>query len=324
MTAMPATPTVPIAQAPSLEARRVEVREGYAMVEVWRHEPHTAWLPTPYRQTLFYQETELGWLPTPPPDIFWLPLDTLQTGRLTFVYGRRDASSVQETARQVEAVAVELRAELGLPPTGEALTIRVINEPLTSHDPAVLAYLSRFATLVVPSPALLALPAHISEEDALLQLVKGLLMKRILDEALAGSSQECIWRGLARGLYLWLVWEHSELPSQTRHEMESLLEFNLAHNMLPYLTWVNPNRNACSLGDDVRNLASSYTNDDIAPIFVEYAVSAYGRERLPALLGGMHHYATWETLIPAVYGISAAEFEAGWRNYVKAQYGGVP
>ena len=54
---------------------------------------------------------------------------------------------------------------------------------------------------------------------------------------------------------------------------------------------------------------------------IEYAVATYGRERLPMLLAGMGHYDSWETLLPAVYGVSAAEFEAGWRAYLQAHYG---
>lgn len=54
---------------------------------------------------------------------------------------------------------------------------------------------------------------------------------------------------------------------------------------------------------------------------IEYAVAAYGRERLPVLLVGLGQYASWEALLPAVYGISSAQFEAGWQAYLAAHYG---
>jgi hypothetical protein len=54
---------------------------------------------------------------------------------------------------------------------------------------------------------------------------------------------------------------------------------------------------------------------------VEYAVAAYGRERLPALVAGLGQYENWDTLIPAVFGVSATEFEAGWQAYLTAHYG---
>jgi hypothetical protein len=54
---------------------------------------------------------------------------------------------------------------------------------------------------------------------------------------------------------------------------------------------------------------------------IEYVVATYGRKRLPALVAGLGQYDSWDTLIPAVYGVSPAEFEAGWQAYLKAHYG---
>lgn len=50
-------------------------------------------------------------------------------------------------------------------------------------------------------------------------------------------------------------------------------------------------------------------------------VATYGRERLPTLVASLGHYDSWETLIPAVYGVSPAEFEAGWQAYLATHYG---
>jgi hypothetical protein len=54
---------------------------------------------------------------------------------------------------------------------------------------------------------------------------------------------------------------------------------------------------------------------------VEYAVAVYGRDHLPALVAGLGHHESWETLIPAVYGLSTAEFEAGWQAFLAEEYG---
>lgn len=54
---------------------------------------------------------------------------------------------------------------------------------------------------------------------------------------------------------------------------------------------------------------------------IDYAVTTYGRARLPALVAGLGQYDRWETLVPAVYGVSATEFEAGWQAYLLAHYG---
>lgn len=54
---------------------------------------------------------------------------------------------------------------------------------------------------------------------------------------------------------------------------------------------------------------------------LEYAVDANGRERLPRLVTDLGQYESWETLIPAVYDVSSAEFEAGWQAYLVTHYG---
>jgi hypothetical protein len=56
---------------------------------------------------------------------------------------------------------------------------------------------------------------------------------------------------------------------------------------------------------------------------VEYAAAAYGPERILALVASLPHYAGWDTLIPAVFGVPAAAFEAGWQAHLEARYGAV-
>jgi hypothetical protein len=53
---------------------------------------------------------------------------------------------------------------------------------------------------------------------------------------------------------------------------------------------------------------------------IEYAVATYGYEQLPTLLAALAHYDDWDTLLPAIYGVSAAEFEEGWQAYLTAHY----
>lgn len=55
-------------------------------------------------------------------------------------------------------------------------------------------------------------------------------------------------------------------------------------------------------------------------LLLQYAVEIRGREVIPALLAALHGHSSWQTLIPAVFGVSATEFEAGWRAYLADQY----
>jgi hypothetical protein len=54
---------------------------------------------------------------------------------------------------------------------------------------------------------------------------------------------------------------------------------------------------------------------------VDYIVVTYGRERLPGLVASLSQHNTWDTLLPALFGASAAEFEAGWQAHLAKRYG---
>jgi hypothetical protein len=49
---------------------------------------------------------------------------------------------------------------------------------------------------------------------------------------------------------------------------------------------------------------------------VAYAAATYGTEHIPLLLVNYHFYHSWETLIPAVFGVSSADFEVGRQCYL--------
>lgn len=53
---------------------------------------------------------------------------------------------------------------------------------------------------------------------------------------------------------------------------------------------------------------------------LEYGVLTYGHERLPDLLAGLGQHESWETLIPATFGVSATKFEVGWQAYLVTHY----
>jgi hypothetical protein len=56
---------------------------------------------------------------------------------------------------------------------------------------------------------------------------------------------------------------------------------------------------------------------------LDYAAATYGREYLPLLMANFGKYESWERLIPAVFGITAAQFEAGWQAYLATYYKGM-
>lgn len=162
--------------------------------------------------------------------------------------------------------------------------------------------------------AAILLPA-LAEGAALLQLIAGTLTRHSVSEALVGA-RVCNWRLLLNGLDWWLLWEHSDLPSPVRYAIDRGFQGWLIANPYPELAWFSTSSAVCS-SSVLRSIEATGLVDRVAAVsIVDYAMMAYGRGRLPALLDGIKRYDTWDTLIPAVYGVSAAEFEAGWRDYL--------
>ena len=58
-----------------------------------------------------------------------------------------------------------------------------------------------------------------------------------------------------------------------------------------------------------------------ASTIVDYFVQTFGREQLPRLTAAFRTHDSWETLISAVTDVSAAEFEAGWQQFLVEKYG---
>jgi hypothetical protein len=71
-----------------------------------------------------------------------------------------------------------------------------------------------------------------------------------------------------------------------------------------------------SNGEVIGNMSDTVALETV----IAYSVATYGRDRLPVLLDALDEHATWQGLIPAVFGVSAAEFEAGWQSYLAQQY----
>jgi hypothetical protein len=50
--------------------------------------------------------------------------------------------------------------------------------------------------------------------------------------------------------------------------------------------------------------------------WLDYVITTYGRARIGMLWTVLHKHDDWETLIPTVFGVSAAEFEANWQAHI--------
>ncbi len=58
----------------------------------------------------------------------------------------------------------------------------------------------------------------------------------------------------------------------------------------------------------------------LATLF-DYAATTYGRQSLSTLIANAVALSTWETLIPATFGVPYSDFERGWQAHLRSYYG---
>ena len=298
------------AQVPVVEIRNVELNGDLALVEVLVAQPGAPWATTPYRETRFYRRVEGRWLRTAPDASFWGPQRTVETEHFRFLFQQRDAEAVAGALAEVEELYAALRRDVGLgpPDADEKLTIEVV--------PRSNVVYWRFSDdrLTVPSPALAPVPVHLSPAARLMQSIAYPLAGRVVGEARQRTQIKFGWWPVVNGLHLWLSWEGSPLPSAWRYYVEGLLRERLSKpaplRLADLMTW----------GVDRWDWQGQWMQIMAAEALVDYAVTTYGRDRLPALVQGLSQYGAWEALIPAVFGVSAEEFEAGWQAHLAARY----
>lgn len=69
---------------------------------------------------------------------------------------------------------------------------------------------------------------------------------------------------------------------------------------------------------DLTGAAPTWQQELAFGTLLDYVTATYGREGFAGLLEGFRQYDTWHSLVPAVFGVSAAEFEQGWQAYLQA------
>ncbi|MBX3001626.1 MAG: hypothetical protein KF893_24095 [Caldilineaceae bacterium] len=343
---------------------------------------------SPYRQTRFYQQTEMGWQRTAAPPSFWGEPQQLESEHFIFLASRRDLPIAAEAAPLLDAFYTRTCLDLGLPPDdGEKIIVEFLTNPSEKTHLFVVNN-----HLKVPSLALRQVPVDFSETAILVQLMKVSLVHHLLIQVEATWIKDLdwplnwSWGTMSTGLISWLVWDQGSLLGQRfedlvgwfyqegkgvhLYEAESLpanyQEFCQICNMLevtpqdlgvpfvctgnveaynifyysfpplttnlwdlefPYDLVVVPTsmRDAQELAEyhaqGHGGISYSFLGHNLASFtLIDYAVNAYGRERLPEMLAVFGSQPQLYTAIPTVYGVSTREFEESWRAYLQEKY----
>jgi hypothetical protein len=294
-------------QLPQAVVRKVERHGDLALVEVVLNQPGLPWMPTPYREYRMYRHGDNRWLRTAPDPKFWGSHRTLETEHFRIEFRQRDAEAVEAMATDVEMLYASLRRDVGLgpPPAGEKLSIEVVMDvvPLTEATGCYPVSDS----IMVPTPVLLQVPVGLSDAAVLRDAIRCPLAKRVLYEATERTPVKPTWTALVKGLEMWLSSHDSALPPARHYVMEQELQQRLATGSMT-LADLNISSNEPGGEEAVKAIA--------AATVLDHAVAAHGRSGIPALVGGLTDHESWTTLIPSVFGLPAAQFEAGWQAYL--------
>ncbi len=256
------------------------------------------------RQPRFYVQTSTGWRRSGPLAAFWAPAAALDTEMLHFSFGARDRAAVAQIAPAAETLYEGM--------------IRATGQRLTATGPLTIEVVPRYSgqatfdgsRIQVTSPALF-LPVFMSKDELFTRLVSDAICAPMLAAVLHPKPIKPQWQPLADGLSCRLL-AHI-IHAQARVAAVRLGgDFAVApqhHARLDVLLDLSGGAGPPQARDPY-DLPQRATD---AAHLIAFIAATYGLDSLPRLLAGFSAYDDWETLAPAVFGLSAAELETAWR-----------
>jgi hypothetical protein len=265
-------------------------------------------------ETHFYLLTAKGWQRTRPQAEFWGPAETLDTASLHFVFGSTDRVVVEQTAAGAEALYATLRQATGEDlAAGGLLNVELVPDELLNNEQADAGHIR------LASPAFTDRGVALPRGDifVLLQL-RHALARRLLEGALQKSAPRAQWSTVVEAFGSWLQLSSAGQPSLPS-ELAALprLGGGTAGVLRPEDLLDREGRYAAAEQSGAyQTYEAVYTQGQrwaAAVQMIDFLASKYGIDVLPRLLRGFSQYDDWETLAPAVLGVSAEELEAAWR-----------
>jgi len=285
----------------------VEFLDGNAMVQAMMTRTLPSGQPLVYLQTQFYTQTPYGWQRAAPMAAFWGPSQELYTPNLHFVFRRADRAAVERLAPELEALYTALRRALvqDLSAANDRLTVEIVPVRVYPDE--------QFTTglMRLPSPLLYEWSYGYTAADLLGRLTRHALVAEMMDQTLRTLLIKEQWQPLAGKLRAWLHYTDA-LP----------LAPAAGTNPLPVTPAALAMRLAdllgCSRCPDPGIAIGMYGKKELAATqsLFNFIVATYGLDTLPVLLAGFARYDNWDTLSPAVFGVSADELETAWHAWM--------
>jgi hypothetical protein len=263
-------------------------------------------------ETRFYKRTSTGWQRTEPVAAFWGSTETLDTESLHFVFGEKDRSVVEETAPTAQGLYVTLRRAIGQDLAADGLlTIEIVPGYVAGNAQVEDAHIWLTSPLLHRATAL-------SGAEALTLLLRRALADQMLSAALPRMALKPQWLTMVQAFGSWLDFSDDVQPASD-DQLAAL-------RRLRFLAYGSLHLDALQDGVVRYDATAPSTQVNLQPDnphvleqraavaeqLIGFIATTYGIDVLPKLLQGYAQYDDWETLAPAVLGVSAAELEAAW------------
>jgi hypothetical protein len=146
---------------PTVQIGEVHVTGNRVMAQVTVSYPSAEGEALTYRETHFFRQTGAGWQRIDPEPTLMGPWQTLESDYFTIRYRPLDLKAVTEAAPRLDQLYGKLRRDFGLQAT--AVTPKTTIEVVADGLPKGYDFDFAEARIAVPSPALLSVPAEMTD-----------------------------------------------------------------------------------------------------------------------------------------------------------------
>lgn len=275
------------------------------------------WQTSPLRETRIYSYHDGQWIRSVPPEGYWGKRLSLETRHIHYGYSERDQALVATVAPEVDHAYEKLLKLLALDPIDQRRKIGVHLAPNPRRGRA-----ARSTQIYVTSPLLATMPARLSDSEYIQRFILEQLVALSVNRATdwVGNSQILHWSTIMWAIRGQLTDRLIGMPSPWFAQNEPVFEEYGRQRFpiqLDQLTAISNRRET----PDKRHM---YWQQISAELLISYMLDTFGEDRLIALVDGFGEHRSWDTLIPAVFGVSQNEFEEEWNRYLGTRYDWLP
>lgn len=298
-------------EIPQTQVAQITPQGDYTLVALDLAQSNSRWGSTVYRQYRFYRLVDGRWLRTFPTDSFWGETQMLETPHIRFEFREWDTPVVNDTAVRLERIYTRLYkiVDIPTPLAADKLTLSVA--PRASGSWSMEGRQIR-----VPSYISVSTEPGLSEADVFVQTVTSGLTYQVLRDVRApqGWTYSSLWNAIFPGLHSWLMASASQQPVLWDARAEALLQQQLAaHGPLRLV-------NLSYMPLPTEQAEEWLWRMKAGEAMMDYIVLTYGEKKIPPFIKGLSTYSSWATLVPGLFDVPLAEFEADWNRYLAGRF----